>query len=84
MYLRIKDILKERKSSIKDLAAKIGISRENLTNIVNERSKPSFVTLIKVAAALNVPISELFQDSTSTTLFCPNCGAKLELKVKED
>lgn len=81
MYLRIKDILTERKSSIKNLAEKIGISRENLTNIVNERSKPSFETLIKVSKALNVPISELFQDSTSATLICPHCGKKIKISL---
>lgn len=60
MYLRIKDIIKEKGLTIKELAAKIGITREALTNIVNEKANPAFDTLINLAAALDVQMSELF------------------------
>ncbi|KAA5262288.1 MULTISPECIES: helix-turn-helix domain-containing protein [Bacteroides] len=84
MYLRIKDVLKEQNATAKELAERVGISRENITNIINEKSKPAFDTLVKISEALNVPLSELFSDSQKTTFVCPNCGAKLELKRKED
>ena len=84
MYLRIKDVIKEQNAKAKELAERVGISRENITNIINEKSKPAFDTLVKISEALNVPLSELFSDSQKTTFVCPNCGAKLELKRKED
>lgn len=84
MYLRIKEVLKEQNLTAKELAERVGISRENMTNIINEKSKPAFDTLIKISEAINVPMSELFSDSQKSTFVCPNCGAKLELKKVED
>ena len=46
MYLRIKDVLKEQNVTAKELAERVGISRENMTNIINEKSRPSFDTLV--------------------------------------
>ena len=83
MYLRIKEVLKEQGITAKELAERVGISRENMTNIINEKSKPSFDTLIKISEAINVPMSELFEDSQKNTFVCPRCGVKLELKIKE-
>lgn len=83
MYLRIKDVLKEQNVTAKELAERVGISRENMTNIINEKSRPSFDTLVKISEAINVPLSELFSDSQKTAFVCPNCGAKLELKKVE-
>ena len=48
MYLRIKDVLKEQNVTAKELAERVGISRENMTNIINEKSRPSFDTLVKI------------------------------------
>ena len=83
MYLRIKDVLKEQNVTAKELAERVGISRENMTYIINEKSRPSFDTLVKISEAINVPLSELFSDSQKTSFVCPNCGAKLELKKVE-
>ena len=83
MYLRIKDVLKEQNVTAKELAERVGISSENMTNIINEKSRPSFDTLVKISEAINVPLSELFSDSQKTSFVCPNCGAKLELKKVE-
>jgi transcriptional regulator with XRE-family HTH domain len=83
MYLRIKEILKDKKITAKELAEKVGISRENITNIVNEKSKPAFDTLIKISEALNVPLSDLFERPKENVIICPKCGTKLEVKEKE-
>jgi transcriptional regulator with XRE-family HTH domain len=53
MYLRIKEVLKEQNLTAKELAERVGISRENITNIINEKSKPAFDTLIKISEAIN-------------------------------
>ena len=83
MELRIKDVLKEKKVTVVSLAGMIGITQPNMSNIVNGKSMPSLETLEKIADALDVPITELFERPQSSELVCPNCGAKLELKVKE-
>ena len=58
--LRIKEILKEKKLSVKDLAEKMNINRVSLNTIIN--GNPTVETLNKIATALNVPIIELFSE----------------------
>ena len=60
MYLRIKEILKEQNVTAKELSERVLISRENITNIINEKSKPAFDTLVKIADALDAPMWQLF------------------------
>ncbi len=60
MSLRLKDILKERGTSISACASIVGITQANMSNIVNGKSSPTLDTLERIATALNVPITELF------------------------
>ena len=78
--LRIKEILKEKGIYQKDLSEKIGVAEISLSRSIN--GNPSLDTLQKIADALNVPISELFERPESDTITCPNCGAELEVKIK--
>lgn len=80
MKLRIKEIAKEKKVSISSLASMVGITQPNLSNIVNDKSKPSLETLEKIANALDVPITELFSDSISVV--CPHCGGSVPIKIE--
>ena len=59
MNLRIKEVIKEKGMTITELADKMGINRVNLSNMVN--GNPTVETLTKIATALNVPISALFE-----------------------
>jgi transcriptional regulator with XRE-family HTH domain len=83
MKLRIKEILKEKRLTAVWLASNIEITQPNMSNIVSGKSKPSLDTLEKIAAALDVPITDLFERPASNTITCPKCGARLEIKVKE-
>lgn len=85
MELRIKEILKDQGITNISLADQVGITRPNMSNIVNGKTKPSLDTLERIASALNVHISELFEKDTpnDNTIKCPNCGAELEVKKKE-
>lgn len=85
MELRIKSILKEKGMTNIAIADKVGITRPNMSNIVNGKTKPSLETLDKIADALNVHISELFEKDApiDNVIRCPNCGTELELKKKE-
>lgn len=84
MELRIKDVLKEKKVTVVSLAGMIGITQPNMSNIVNGKSTPSLETLEKIADALNVPVTELFEQPKTDTvsLTCPHCGKSIEIEVK--
>lgn len=63
MELRIKEIIKEKGLTISSLAEKMDINRVNLSNMIN--GNPTLETLEKIANALDVPITELFQSESS-------------------
>jgi len=81
MALRIKEVIKEKGLTIQALADQMGINRVNLSNSIN--GNPTVETLSKIASALNVPITELFERPGSSELICPNCGVSLELRIKD-
>ena len=82
---RIKEVIKNKNKRVKDIAQIIGIEPPNFSNIINGKSTPSIDMLQRIADALNVHISELFEKDTpnDNTVRCPNCGTELELKKKE-
>ena len=59
MGLRIKEVIKEKGMTVQTLADKMGINRVGLSNHIN--GNPSVAVLEKIAAALKVPIQELFE-----------------------
>lgn len=82
MDLRIKEVIKEKGMTITELADKMGINRVNLSNMVN--GNPTVETLNKIADALNVPVTELFEQPKTNTvsLTCPHCGKNIEIGIK--
>ena len=77
MTLRIKEILKERGLTQKDLALKMGVAEISLSRSIN--GNPNLDTLQKISNALEVEISELFAPKESDTIVCPKCGAKFKM-----
>lgn len=65
MELRIREILESKDIKVSSLAETVGITRANMSNIVNGKSTPSLETLEKIANALEVDITELFVPSSS-------------------
>lgn len=59
MPLRIRDVIKEKDMTIQALADKMGINRVGLSNHIN--GNPSVAVLERIAAALEVPVQELFE-----------------------
>jgi transcriptional regulator with XRE-family HTH domain len=82
MELRIKEVLKEQKITALSLADKIGIAQPSMSNIVNGKVAPSLDTLKKIADALEVPITELFEKPSSGNFTCPKCGTILRLNAE--
>ena len=83
--LRIKEVLKEKGITLKDLAAMLGITNVALSRIVNGNT--TIETLRKIAEALDIDIRELITPTkektiTATPLYIKNdkgdfveCGA---------
>lgn len=63
MALRIKELIKEKGTTVKDLAQKMGISNVGLSQHIN--GNPSVEVLERIASALEVDITELFGPSSS-------------------
>ncbi|MFR9511375.1 MAG: helix-turn-helix transcriptional regulator [Rikenellaceae bacterium] len=81
MKLRVKEICKEKGITQKQLAEKIGVAEISLSRSIN--TNPTLSTMENIATALGVEITELFSTSGNNGFTCPNCGATLELKVKD-
>ena len=80
MGLRIKEVIKENGTTITELADKMGINRVNLSNMIN--GNPTYETLEKIATALGVNITELFDQPKNNTagITCPHCGKNINIK----
>ena len=78
---RIAEILKSKGMTQTDLAEKIGISRVGLSKAINGNT--TITTLRKIAAALGVPVPELFAPQPTNTIICPKCGTVLEIKQRD-
>lgn len=83
MKLRIKEVCQMRNTTQKELAEKLGVSEVTLSRASNGNT--SLPLLEKIANLLDIEISELFSPlkPKEGVIFCPNCGAELEIKVKE-
>lgn len=68
--LRLKEVLKEKEMTGKELAEKVGLSETAMSNIVKGQSLPRQEALLKIAETLDVDIRELFHPTKTqnTTL----------------
>ena len=62
MNLRVKEICKEKGITIGEVAERMNMQRESLSRAIN--GNPTLDTLEKIATALNVPVTELFESET--------------------
>lgn len=82
MKLRIKEVCKKKGITQKQLSELCGIAEVSLSKSIN--GNPTISTLEKIATALGVEITELFNTPANNGFACPNCGTQLELRVKEN
>lgn len=80
--LRVKEIAKDKGVTIAQIADKTNMLPPALSRIING-GNTTIETLEKIATALNVPISDLFEQPDSSVIVCPKCGTKLEVREKE-
>lgn len=79
--MRIKEVIKEKGLTVKEVAEKLGMSSPSLSDAIN--GNPTVEKLERIASVLNVPISELFELPKENVVNCPNCGARLVIKKEE-
>lgn len=73
----INAILKEKGLTKQMVAKRMGTTRENLYRILN--GNPTLDNLQKLAIALEVPVSTLFEDPKTDIINCPHCGKKIKI-----
>lgn len=61
LTLRVKEICKEKGMTLNALAEKIGISQPSISGIATGKQKPSLDTIERIADALDIPVSLLFE-----------------------
>lgn len=82
MKLRILDICKQAGITQKELAERIGLSAVGLSKAIN--GNPTKDTLEKIANALNVRITELFEEPTNINGYIELDGAIHKVTSKDD
>src|SRR5882757_2378754 len=62
---RIKEIRKEKRITIQELADKAGVSKGLISQIENNRTIPSLPVLMNIVQSLNLDLTEFFKDLSS-------------------
>ena len=83
----IKEVCKEKGITVSQLAEKMVIKQESLSRAIN--GNPTLETLGKIAAALNVPMwqlfaspNEVYPQSNTAGITCPHCGKNITIKAE--
>lgn len=81
--MRIKELLKQKGITAKELAAKLNLSEGALSQSLN--GNPTLERLTQIASALGVSVSELFEapKSGEAVITCPHCGKPITLHVEK-
>lgn len=86
MKYRIKEVLSQKGMTSGELAKRIGLTANALSNIITGRSQPSMDRLEKMAEVLEVSVPELMviPDRYDVSFCCPNCQRPLKIRVEID
>lgn len=79
--LRVKELLKSRGLTAKELASRLGITEAALSSSLS--GNPTLDRLNAIAEALCVPVTELFVPTPTDTLRCPHCGGVIKIEKGE-
>ena len=84
-YLRIKELLKDRNLTAKELARDLGIAENSLSRIITEKQQPRFDLLRKIADRLNVEVWQLFKGSDKAVSgFVEYQGSLHRIRTRQD
>lgn len=76
--LKLKELLKEKGLTSKELSEKVGVSKTSISQIITENQQPRFELLKQIAEVLDVDIRDLFistKQTLSETIYA-NRGGK--------
>ena len=84
MRTRIKELCREKGMTISAIAEQIGTTQTSLSRALGDNGNPTLETLDKIANALNVHITELFEQpqGNEAGITCPHCGKSITIKVE--
>ena len=80
---RIRDIMKVRHITQNELAARLGVSQNQVSQYL--AGAPRLDTLLALAAALDLEPGDLFRQEAPTqhaAAICPHCGKPVEIILK--
>ena len=77
--MRIKELLREKGITAKELASKIGMTETGLSIAMGDNGNPPLKRLEQIATALGVPVTELFDQPKEGVIHCPHCGKEIKL-----
>lgn len=77
--MRIKELLREKGITAKELASIIGMTETGLSIAMGENGNPPLKRLEQIATALGVPVTELFNKPKEGVIHCPHCGKEIKL-----
>ena len=82
--LQIKETLKQRGLTQKELAERLGINRVSLSRLLSDKNDMRVSTIKKIADAIGCDVAEFFAPEDKeehNTITCPHCGAKLVINL---
>ena len=79
--LQLKDLLRRKGMTAKELAVKIGISEGALSKSLS--GNPTLERIEQIAVALGVSVPELFAPQQTNTITCPHCGKLIKVEKGE-
>lgn len=68
---RIKEIRRERNTTVQELADLAGVSKGLISQIENNRTVPSLMVLIDIISALDVDLNQFFKDISANSQLSP-------------
>ncbi len=67
MNIRLKEIMDEKGVKSVELAARLGVTKQTISNLINGRVMPSLETINRIADVLDVPLWQIFADPAEVT-----------------
>ena len=85
----IKGAITRNRAQITELAKKLDVSRNTVHYYINQGDRNSVETLGRIAVALGVPVSDLFEqpiadEQPSNVITCPHCGKKIKVEKEAE